>query len=320
MLLDVQELRTHFATLRGDVRAVDGVSFQLEKNEAMGLAGESGCGKTTCALSLLRILPSNGKIVSGKILLDGKDIVKFSDDEMRKNVRWKGISLVFQGAMNAFTPVYTIGYQIVEAISTNEKGVDKKEAWRRAEELLELVGIEPSRSKHYPHEYSGGMKQRAMIAMALASNPKVLIADEMGTALDVIVQAQVLRLIKQLREKLKLSMIMISHDLSIIAETCDFVSIMYAGKIVECGDVLTIFKNPQHPYTQGLIGAFPNIKEPRRRMYSIPGAPPDLLTPPTGCRFHPRCSKVTDLCRREEPRRTSVSRSCSVACHNLDSS
>ena len=313
--MEVEGLKTYFSTLRGDVKAVDGISFELGESEAMGLAGESGCGKTTCALSLLKILPPNGKIVGGKVLFDGKDLVKFTDDEMRKRVRWKGISLVFQGAMNAFTPVYSVGYQIAEAILENERHVGKREAWKRSMELLELVGIEPSRCKQYPHEYSGGMKQRAMIAMALASNPRILIADEPGTALDVIVQAQVLRLIKRLRKQLKLSMIMISHDLSVIAETCDFISIMYAGKIVECGDVLTTFKDPLHPYTKSLIEAFPNITKAKRRLSSIPGYPPDLLAPPTGCRFHPRCSYATDLCRKEEPLPLNVSRRRSVACH-----
>lgn len=315
MLLEVQTLKTYFTTLRGYVRAVDGISFHVDEGKAMGLAGESGCGKTTCALSILKILPSNGKILGGKIIFKDKDLVKFTEEEMRKNVLWKRISLVFQGAINAFNPVYKVGNQIVEAILTNETGISKKEAWERSRRLFEMVGIEPSRLKHYAHEYSGGMKQRAMIAMALACKPELLIADEPGTALDVIVQAQVLRLIKGLKEKLNLAMIMISHDLSIIGETCDSVAIMYAGKIVEYGDVTIVFKESLHPYTKGLMKAFPSIKEARRRMSSIPGSPPDLLAPPPGCRFHPRCSYAMDICRKEEPRFLNVDGKHYVACH-----
>jgi peptide/nickel transport system ATP-binding protein len=300
-LLDVQDLTTHYLTLRGSVKAVDGVSFQVEKGELMGLAGESGCGKTTVALSILKILPPGGRILEGKILFKDNDLVKLKENEMR-NVRWKGISIVFQGAMNALNPVYKVGDQIVEAIITHEPDVSKEEAKKRTEKLLELVGLEPSRADNYPYEFSGGMRQRALIAMALACNPDLLIADEPGTALDVIVQAQVLRLLKELKDKLKLAMIMITHDLSIIAETCEKIAIMYAGKIVEYGDVITIFKEPLHPYTQGLVGAFPSIKAEKRRMVSIPGFPPDLLNPPKGCRFHPRCPYAMDICRREEPR------------------
>jgi len=312
-LLDVQDLKTHYFTLRGSVKAVDGVSFQVGKGEALGLAGESGCGKTTIALSLLRILPSGGKIVGGKILFREENLVKLKEKQMRK-MRWKRISIVFQGAMNALNPLFKVGDQIVEAIRTHEK-VKKKEAWKRAEKLLETVGIEPSRATNYPHEFSGGMRQRGLIAMALACNPELIIADEPGTALDVIVQAQVLKLMSELKDKMNLAMIMITHDLSIISETCEKAAIMYAGKIVEQGEIATIFKEPLHPYTQGLIGAFPNIKAAKRRMTSIPGFPPDLLEPPTGCRFHPRCSHVMDICKKEEPKSIIVSGNHYVACH-----
>jgi len=313
-LLDVQNLKTHYSTLRGFVKAVDGVSFQVNKGESLGLAGESGCGKTTIALSLLRILPSGGEIVGGKILFGKEDLVKLEEKQMRK-MRWKRISIVFQGAMNALNPLFKVGDQIVEAIRTHELKVKKKEAWKRTEELLETVGIEPSRATNYPHEFSGGMRQRALIAMALACNPDLIIADEPGTALDVIVQAQVLKLMGELKNRLNLSMIMITHDLSIISETCEKVAIMYAGKIVEQGDIVTIFKEPLHPYTQGLIGAFPNIKAAKRRMISIHGSPPDLLEPPTGCRFHPRCSHVMDICKKEEPKSIKVAENHYVACH-----
>jgi peptide/nickel transport system ATP-binding protein len=299
-VLDVQNLRTYYRTQRGPVKAVDDISFQVKKGEALGLAGESGCGKTTVALSILRILPSNGEIVGGKMLFGETDIASIKTAQMRQ-VRWKGISIVFQGAMNALNPLFKVGDQITEAILTNEPDTHKKEAYKRTGKLLELVGIQPTRARDYPHEFSGGMRQRALIAMSLACNPQLLIADEPGTALDVIVQAQVLKLMSELKAQLNLSMILITHDLSIIAELCEKAAIMYAGKIVEQGDVVRIFKEPLHPYTQGLAGAFPSIKEARRRMISIHGTPPDLLEPPTGCRFHPRCSKAMKICKEKEP-------------------
>ncbi len=299
-VLDVEGLRTYYTTLRGDVKAVDGISFNVEKGEALGIAGESGCGKTTLALSLLRLLPSGGKIVAGTVVFDGTSLGGLTDEGIRK-IRWKGISLVFQGAMNALNPVFKIGDQIVEAIKTHEPATSNREAWKRAGDLLELVGIERGRATNYPHEFSGGMKQRALIAMALALNPQMLIADEPGTALDVIVQAQVLKLMRELKEKLDLGMILISHDLSILAETSDKLAIMYAGKFVEYGDVKEVFREPLHPYTQGLLGAFPRIQGARQKLLSVPGSPPDLLNPPTGCRFHPRCPYAMDICRQEEP-------------------
>ncbi len=299
-ILDVQHLTTNYRTLRGWVRATEDISFQLGQGEALGIAGESGCGKTTVALSLLKILPSGGKIRKGKIIFDGTDLVPLNENDMRK-IRWKEIAIVFQGAMNAMNPVYKVGDQIVEAIRTHQHDVSKDAAMDRAKSLLELVGVEPSRVDNYPHEFSGGMRQRALIAMALAANPKLLIADEPGTALDVIVQAQTLKLMRELREKLGLSMILISHDLSIIAETCNKVAIMYAGRIAEYGDAEAVYDEPLHPYTQGLIKAFPSIKGARTRLSSIPGQPPDLLHPPSGCKFNPRCPYVMDVCHKIDP-------------------
>jgi len=314
-LLDVQNLKTYFFTLRGSVKAVDDISFQVEKGEALGLAGESGCGKTTAALSILKILPKGGSILGGQILFKDKDIVKLDENEMRKKIRWKGISIVFQGAMNALNPVYKVGDQIVEAILAHEPNAKKNEAEERTAKLLELVGIGSSRANNYPHEFSGGMRQRALIAMSVACNPDLLIADEPGTALDVIVQAQVLKMMKELKSRLNLAMILITHDLSIIAETCEKCAIMYAGKIVENGDIVSIFKDPLHPYTQGLIQAFPSIKTAKTEMTSIPGFPPDLLYPPSGCRFHPRCPYVMDVCKKEEPNPIEVATGHYVECH-----
>jgi peptide/nickel transport system ATP-binding protein len=314
-ILDVQDLSIQYYIGRGAVKAAEGVSFQLEQGEAMGLAGESGCGKTTVALSLLKILPMNGRIVNGKILVDGVDVVGLSENEMRRNVRWKVISMVFQGAMNALNPLYKIGDQIVEAIKLHEPDVTRREAKERTAKLLEMVGIDPERGDNYPHEFSGGMKQRALIAMSLACNPKLVIADEPGTALDVIVQAQVLRLMKELKDRLNLSMIMISHDLSLIAEVCQKIAIMYAGYLVEYGDIVKIFKEPLHPYTVDLIESFPSIRAEKQEMVSIPGFPPDLLNPPPGCRFHPRCKYAMDVCRKEVPRLLEISKNHFASCH-----
>lgn len=314
-LLEVRNLKMYYETLRGHVKAVDDVTFEVGKRESLGLAGESGCGKTSAALAILRLLPRNAKILSGSINLDGIDIVKASNKELRKKIRWKKISMIFQGAMNALHPIYNIGHQITEAILAHEE-VDKKEAMERASMLLELVGIEASKINRYPHELSGGMKQRVVTAMALACNPVLVIADEPTTALDVIVQAQVLKVIKQLQAKLDLSWILITHDLSLIAETCHKAAIMYAGKIVEYGDVVTIFKEPVHPYTEKLITAFPSIVGSRRELSSIHGFPPDLLKPPQGCRFHPRCSYAMEICKtKEPPLEEKAGKAHLVACH-----
>ena len=304
--------------MRGWVRAAEGVNIRVEKGEALGLAGESGCGKTTVAMSILKILPQGGTIRGGKIIFDGTDLVPLSENEMRK-IRWKGIAIVFQGAMNAMNPVLKVGDQIVEAIRTHEPDVSSKESWERARKLFELVGIDPERVDNYPHEFSGGMRQRALIAMALAANPKFLIGDEPGTALDVIVQAQTLKLMRDLRERLGLSMLVISHDLSILAETCEKIAIMYAGRIVEYGDAESVFKEPLHPYTQGLLKAFPSIKGERIRLTSIPGQPPDLLRPPPACRFNPRCPYVMDICKKVDPPLGKSGRGDHlVACHLYD--
>jgi len=313
-LLEIKNLKTYFKILRGYVKAVDDVSFEIQEGEAFGLAGESGCGKTTTALTILRLLPSNAEVLGGQILFEGKDLLKMSDEEYRKDIRWKKISVIFQGAMNALNPVIRIGDQIAEAIMLHED-VSKEEALDRAGKLLDLVGIGASRLDRYHHELSGGMRQRVMIAMALSCNPKFVIADEPTTALDVIIAAQVLKVMKDIQRKLGLSMLVISHDLSMIAEVCERLAIMYAGKIVELGDVITMYKTPLHPYTERLIGAFPSIKNPKKVLTEIPGFPPDLLNPPPGCRFHPRCPYAMDICRKEEPELVEVEKGHKVACH-----
>ena len=313
-LLRVENLKTYFQIMRGHVRAVDDVSFKIEKGEAFGLAGESGCGKTTTALAILKLLPSNGRIIGGKILFEGKNLLEIPEEEWRKNYRWKKISVIFQGAMNSLNPIMNVGDQIAEAILLHEQ-ITKNEALERARKLLDLVGIGAERVDRYPHELSGGMKQRAIIAMALACNPNLIIADEPTTALDVIIEAQVLRVMKEMQRKLHISMLVISHDLSMIAETCEKIAIMYAGKIVEQGDIATIYKEPLHPYTERLIGAFPSITGPRRELSTIEGFPPDLLNPPSGCRFHPRCPYAKEKCRREEPKIIPAGKDRYVACH-----
>lgn len=315
VLLDVKDLRMHYEVVdRGWVKAVDGVSLTLKKGESLGIVGESGCGKTSLAITIMRLLPNNAKILGGEVLLDGADLIKMSDNLLRKEIRWKRMSIVFQGAMNALNPVMRIGNQIAEAITSHEP-VDKKDAFKGAQKILELVGIDPERAADYPFEFSGGMRQRAMIAMALALNPDVLIADEPTTALDVIMQAQVLMLIKRLQGEFDLSLLLISHDISMITEMCGKIAVMYAGEIIECAPSIEIYQNARHPYTQGLIGAVPSIRGAKRRIKSIPGSPPNLLSPPKGCRFHPRCSLSRDECTSKKPIKFEFSSDHYVYCH-----
>ncbi len=312
-LLVVENLRTYFTLSSGVVKAVDGVSFELHDGEALGIAGESGCGKTTTALSLLRLLPPNARVVEGSVKLFGIDLAQKSENALRR-YRWREISVIFQGAMNALNPVQRVGDQVAEPI-VERLGLPKAEAKRRARELLELVGIARDRAADYPHQLSGGMRQRAMIAMALACDPAIVIGDEPTTALDVMVQAQILELLERLREELGLSLILITHDLSVIAETCDRVMVMYAGRVAEEGPVRTIFSGPRHPYTQMLLAAIPNLDSDKRLLATIPGSPPDLRTPPPGCRFHPRCPMAMDVCREAVPPEVRYADGVRVACH-----
>jgi peptide/nickel transport system ATP-binding protein len=299
-LLNVEDLTMHFATREGAVRAVEGVSFSVEKRRVLGLAGESGSGKSSIALTLMRLLPSNGKIIHGNILLDDQDVLTRSEPEFRRDVRWKKISLISQAAMNSLNPVFRVGDQIKEAITVHST-LPEAQAETQVRRLLREVGISEDRYSAFPHELSGGMKQRAIIAMALALAPPLVIADEPTTALDVIVQAQILLLLKKLQREMDMAMILITHDLSLVAEMCDDVAIIYGGQIVEYGPASAIFHNPKHPYTIGLIRAVPSVEGGKRRLISIIGEPPDLIRVPTACRFAPRCQYATEKCRTEEP-------------------
>lgn len=298
-VLEVVDLTTRYKLREGFLKACDGVSLRVGKGQALGLVGESACGKSTLALSLMKLLPDNGEITGGSIRLDGREIANLREEDMLP-LRWKEISIIFQGAMNALNPVRSVGQQIVEALKLHEKMSDK-EAWRHTKLLFERVEIDANRVKEYPHEFSGGMRQRVMIAMALACNPKIVIGDEPTTGLDVMVKAQILKLLEDLAREKSMSMILITHDLSVVAEICEKVVVMYAGKIVETGSTERVFAEPAHPYTLALLTAFPNIEGERVLASSIPGIPPNLLHPPSGCRFHERCSYAIPLCSMAEP-------------------
>jgi len=429
-MLEVKDLSVHFTVMKGTVHAVEKVNFTLAQGETMGLVGESGCGKTTTAYAVTRLLPDNGNIVSGSITFEGNEVgvpdngvlgevyaivtsihekdwyanvleameresktideikerkekkaweiaeiefrskvreavkkrvdavkdipddphtpgeelkfdktkrrgrLKRSMDKLRgsywfrskkkkrdialgeliNGIRWKEISMIFQGAMNAFNPVYRIGDQIMEALILHEK-MTKEQARERTKELFKTVGLDSSRVSGYPHEFSGGMKQRAMIAMALACNPKLIIADEPTTALDVIMQDRILAEIRSVQKKFNMSMIVITHDISVVAETADKIAIMYAGNLVEFGNIVAIFKRSSHPYTIGLLGAYPNIKGEKKRLAAIPGSPPDLVVPPSGCKFHPRCKYAKEICKTEIPKMIEVEPNHRAMCH-----
>jgi oligopeptide/dipeptide ABC transporter ATP-binding protein len=300
VLLDVQNLSIHYASDGKVARAVHDVSFRLHEGELLGLVGESGCGKTTLMMALMRLLPAAGQIANGHIYFRGQDLATLSEQEMGE-IRWSGVSVVFQGAMNALNPVRTVGDQIAEAIARHVPGMAPGIVDSRVEELLELVGISAEHKDHYPHQYSGGMRQRAMIAMALSCSPQVVIADEPTTALDVMIQAQILELLDELRKRLGLAVIFVTHDLGVVAEMCDSVLVMYGGVTAEYATVDTIYNSPRHPYTQELLKAFPDLSQPEKRLVSIPGYPPRLDALPPGCRFAPRCPLAFDRCSIEMP-------------------
>lgn len=315
VLLEVRDLSTYFFTDEGIVKAVDNVSFKLSPGESLGILGESGCGKSVTALSIMRLIQSPpGKIVDGEVLFKGADLLKKSEEEMRQ-IRGNKISMIFQDPMTSLNPVFTIGDQIVEAIVLHQK-LDKRTARKKAVEMLELVRIPEAdkRINDYPHQFSGGMRQRVMIAMALACNPSILIADEPTTALDVTIQAQILELIKQLRKEFNMSTILITHDMGIVAESCNNVLVMYAGKVVEYADLYTIFKHPAHPYTLGLLESVPRLDVRRERLNAIEGQPPDLVVLPNYCYYADRCPYKTKECLEQIPELVEIEEGHLVRC------
>lgn len=312
-LLEIKNLTIDYTTSDGTVHAVRDLNLELGRGETLGFVGETGAGKTTTALGIMGIIPNPpGKIISGEIFYEGEDLLKKSQKEMRK-VRGKKIAMIFQDPMTSLDPVITVGDQISEMIRLHEH-LSKKEAWERAEEMLEVVGIRRDRAKDYPHQFSGGMKQRVGIAIALVCNPELIIADEPTTALDVTIQAQVLELMKELKVKFNTSMILITHDLGIVAEICDKVAIMYAGNVVECADKRSLYLNPLHPYTNGLFQSIPDIDRDQEELNTIQGLVPDPTNLPTGCPFHPRCPKAMACCIEKEPQYVEVEPGHQVKC------
>ncbi len=312
-LLDIQALQVDYMTPAGAVRAANGVSFAVKPGEVFGLAGESGCGKSTVAHAILRILRPPAVITGGHVYFDGDDVLDMTPEQLQ-NFRWQGASMVFQSALNALNPVLKVKDQIGDVIIKHKK-VSRSIAYKRAAELLELVGIESGRIESYPHELSGGMRQRVVIAMALALDPPLMIMDEPTTALDVVVVKDIMQRIEQLKEEMGFSILFITHDLSLMVEFSDRIAIMYAGDIVELAPAKELFNNPLQPYTQGLLGSFPALTGEKTKLTGIPGAPPNLLKPPAGCRFHPRCPKVMAHCSEIVPRLQEISPDHSVACH-----
>ena len=299
-LLEVENLSVGYQTRKGYLRAVEGVSFSLEQGRSFGFVGESGCGKTTLGMALMGLLPPNGSITDGRMIFQGEDLLKKSEDELRK-IRWKQIAMIFQAAMNALNPVQRVQDQIAEAILTHYPNLEKDEALERVEALFQLVGLPKDRMRDYPHQYSGGMKQRAIIAMALSCNPKLIIADEPTTALDVIVQHQILEETKNLQKELNISIIFISHDISIVADVCNDIGIMYAGQLVEYGYKEEVFDSPTHPYTRALLSSYPTLTGEKRSLVPIPGETPTLIQPPSGCRFCERCVGAESSCKLGSP-------------------
>lgn len=312
-ILKIKDLEVLYATRMGLVKAVDKVDLELKRGRTLGLVGESGCGKSTLGFSILRLIPPPGRIIGGEIIFDSADLVKKTEKEMR-NIRGKRISMIFQDPMTCLNPLMRIGDHIVETILTHEKKLNKKDAIKIAEDLVVKLGISKSRLDDYPHQFSGGMRQRAMISLALALNSDLIIADEPTTSLDVIVEAQILDLLKELRSSYKLTIILITHNMGVVSELVDRIAIMYAGKIVEIADCFPLFEKPLHPYTVGLLKSIPNISLEKQELEIMPGSPPDLINPPTGCRFHPRCKNVMKKCSLYEPPLKEVKENHLVRC------
>ena len=313
-LLKVENLKMYYHTSSGEVKAINDISFNIKTSETLGIVGESGCGKTSLGTSLLGMPSIPGRYESGKIIIDGENIIDLKEEYIRKNIRWVKISMVFQGAMNSLTPVYTIGKQMLETLNRHIE-MDKTKALKLIEEYLGYVGLHSNIANRYPHELSGGMKQRAVIAAALFLKPKLVILDEPTTALDVIVQAQIINLLKKLKKEFDLSFIFITHDLSLEAEIADRVCVMYGGKIMELADNKDIYQKPLHPYTKRLLAATPRLNKSVRKLDFIEGVPPDLLNPPTGCLFYERCKERIEKCKDEEPEIKEISKGHYCACH-----
>ncbi|WP_437322325.1 ABC transporter ATP-binding protein [Sorangium sp. So ce296] len=312
-ILSVQDLRVEFMTPTGPVCAVDNVSFDIAPGEVLGLAGESGSGKSTVAMAIMRLLRPPAVITGGRVLFAGQDVLSMTEDQLRA-FRWRKMALVFQSAMTALNPVLTIGEQIADPIIAHD-GVTPAQAMERAAALLKLVNIDTSRLSSYPHQLSGGMRQRVVIAIAMALKPPFLIMDEPTTALDVVVQKEILQQIADLKDRLGFSILFITHDLSLIAEFSTRIAILYAGKLAETARAKDLFSDPKHPYTQGLLGSFPSVRGPRRRLQGIPGSPPDMRNPPPGCRFHPRCPQAFATCQNELPVLREIAPEHRGACH-----
>jgi len=312
-LLTVKNLSIGYQTRKGFLNSVEDVSFSLNQGKSLGFVGESGCGKTTIGMALMRLLPDNASVTRGRIILDGRDLLKISEEDMRK-IRWKRIAMIFQAAMNALNPVQRVGEQIIEAIVTHDPHISRASAVKQVEHLFDLVGILSGRMKDFPHNYSGGMKQRAVIAMALACNPALIIADEPTTALDVIVQSHILNAIKKLQKKLEISLIFISHDIAVVADVCDDINIMYAGQVVETGRREEVFTAPMHPYTQELLASYLTLDGKTAQPMPYSGETVDLIHPPSGCRFCERCTISNGTCRLTQPEWIDISPTHKVFC------
>lgn len=313
-ILEIKDLVVHYITEEGTVEAVNGLNFGIDYGETMGLVGETGAGKTTTALSMLRLVPDPpGKIISGEILFEGENILTKTEEEVRQ-IRGNKISMIFQDPMTSLNPVMSVGDQIAEGVQIHQK-LNEKESKERALKMLEMVGIPGERYHEFPHQFSGGMKQRVIIAIALACNPTLLIADEPTTALDVTIQAQVLELMRNLKEEFNTAMLMITHDLGVVADSCDKVAVMYAGEIIEYAVIEKLFENPSHPYTKGLFGSIPSLDTDVDRLEPIKGLMPDPTDLPSGCRFHPRCPHAKEFCSEENPMYTEIEDEHIVKCH-----
>jgi len=312
-ILEVKGLQTHYYTRAGVVKAVDNISFVIDKGETLGLVGESGSGKSTLGFSIIRLVPPPGKIVGGKIIFAGTDLMKSKEEEMRE-IRGKRVSMIFQDPMTSLNPLMKIGDHLTETITTHLK-IKKDEALEKAKALLDKLGISPERINDYPHQFSGGMRQRVVIGLALALNPDLVIADEPTTSLDVIIEAQILELLKKLKADYNLTLILITHNIGVVAEMADHIAVMYAGKIVELSDASSLFDNPLHPYTKALLESVPNIRLSEQTLKWIPGMPPDLLSLPKGCRFNSRCPHAFKKCFETEPELMQISKNRFVACY-----